>query len=123
MASADPHGNAYLVPLSYLWDGTTVTMATPEDSQTGRNLRASGRVRLGIGPTRDVVIVDGTVEAFSLETVPPALADEFAARLWDVRRERQRYGYYRVTPQRIQAWREANEILGRDLMRDGRWRV
>lgn len=24
-------------------------------------------------------------------------------------------------PQRLQAWREANELEGRDLMRDGHW--
>lgn len=33
------------------------------------------------------------------------------------------YLYFRVTPQRLQAWSEANELDGRDLMRDGRWLV
>jgi NADPH-dependent FMN reductase len=27
----------------------------------------------------------------------------------------------RLRPRRIQAWREENELAGRDLMRDGRW--
>lgn len=121
VATADPRGNAYLVPLSYLWDGTTLVMATPEASPTGRNLRDSGRARVGIGPTRDVVLIDGTVEAFTLETVPTELAEAFAAKHWDAREERTRYAYFRITPQRIQAWREANELAGRDLMRDGRW--
>lgn len=31
------------------------------------------------------------------------------------------YLYFRVRPRRIQAWREADEQAGRDLMRDGRW--
>jgi hypothetical protein len=121
VATADPQGTAYLVPLSFLWDGATLTVATPQESPTGRNLRAGRRARLAVGPTRDVVLMDGTVEAFSLETVPPGLGEEFAARLWDVRQEKQRYGYFRFTPVRIQAWRESNELAGRDLMRDGRW--
>ncbi|MEV0809746.1 pyridoxamine 5'-phosphate oxidase family protein [Micromonospora sp. NPDC050200] len=121
VASADRDGNAYLVPLSFLWDGAAFILATAESSPTGRNLRSSGRVRLSVGPTRDVVLVDGTVETFSRETVPADLADAFAAKLWDARGSKTRYAYFRVTPRRIQAWREENELAGRDLMRDGRW--
>jgi hypothetical protein len=109
------------VPLSFLWDGTTLTVATPEDSRTGRNLRATRHTRIGIGPTRDVVLIDGTVEAFSIEGVPPELADAFAAKRWEVRDEPERYAYFRITPERIQAWRESNELAGRDLLREGRW--
>jgi hypothetical protein len=123
VASADRDGNPYLVPLSYLWDGTTLTMATPESSPTARNLRASGRVRLAVGPTRDLVLIEGSVEAFSRETVPGDLADAFAAKLWDARLEKTPYAYFRITPRRIQAWREVNELAGRELMRDGRWLI
>lgn len=31
------------------------------------------------------------------------------------------YVYLRVTPIEIRAWREANELAGRLLMRDGKW--
>lgn len=123
VASASPDGNAYLVPLSYLWDGETLTLSTPESSPTCRNLQASGRVRLGIGPTRDVVLIEGTVETFSRDSVPADLADAFAAKLWDSRLSTTRYSYFRITPQLIQAWREENELKGRDLMRDGRWLI
>jgi flavin reductase (DIM6/NTAB) family NADH-FMN oxidoreductase RutF len=121
VATSGPAGAVYLVPLSFFWDGATVTMATAEHTPTARNLRATGRTRLALGDTRDVVLVDGTVAAFSLETVPPALAEEFAVRLWDVRKEPRPYGYFRVTPSRIQAWRGVAEDAGRVLMRDGRW--
>jgi Pyridoxamine 5'-phosphate oxidase len=123
VASGDADGNGYLVPLSYVWDGATFLIATPENSPTGRNLRAGGQVRLGVGPTRDVVLVDATVESFTLETVPAELADAFAEKLWDARRSTPRYAYFRLTPQRIQAWREENELSGRVLMRDGRWLI
>lgn len=121
VASADSEGNAYLLPLSFVWDGTTITIATPEASRMGRNLRAARGIRLGFGPTRDVVLVDGTVEPFTLETVPEGLADAFAAKLWDPRKDDERQAFFRITPHRIQAWREVNELPGRVLMRGGRW--
>jgi len=31
------------------------------------------------------------------------------------------YAYLRVTPRRIQAWREENELAEREVMRDGHW--
>ncbi|MEU8331984.1 pyridoxamine 5'-phosphate oxidase family protein [Micromonospora sp. NPDC048839] len=123
VASADRDGNAHLVPLSFLWDGVTLTLATTESSPTARNLRASGRVRMSVGTTRDVVLIDGTVETFSRVTVPVDLADAFAAKLWDARVGTTPYAYLRVTPRRIQAWREENELAGRDLMRAGQWLV
>lgn len=123
IASADLDGNPYLVPLSFVWDGVRLTVATPESSPTGRNLRATGRVRLALGPTRDVVIIDGTVEAYTREEVPVDVAEAFAARHWDARRSKPRYGYFRITPRRVQAWREENELSGRELMSDGSWLV
>lgn len=61
-APDDGSGVPYLVPLSFLWDGSTILLATPANSPTGRNLKATGRVRLGLGPTRDVVMIEGTVD-------------------------------------------------------------
>ena len=121
VATADASGTAHLVPLSFYWDGTALTVATPESSPTGRNLRASGRARVALGPTRDVVLIDGSVESFTLETVPGDLAAAFAAKCWDARASTPRCGFFRITPQRVQAWREENELAGRDLMRDGGW--
>jgi len=51
-------GGGHLIPLSYLWDGTAFLISTPRASITSRNLLADGRVRLSLGPTRDVVIVE-----------------------------------------------------------------
>src|SRR5690348_5555888 len=115
VATADPgSGTPYMVPLSFLWDGATVLIATPAASPTSRNLRATGRVRLGIGPTRDLVLIEGTVQAETAATEISAQAgDAFAAKTG--------FAYFRIRPQRLQAWREANELTGRDLIRDGDW--
>ncbi|MER6136461.1 pyridoxamine 5'-phosphate oxidase family protein [Streptomyces sp. NPDC001815] len=114
----------YLVPLSFLWDGESLLLATPAASPTGRNLRATGRTRLGIGPTRDVVLIEGTVETLAPAELPEGVGDAFADRTgFDPRRLTTAYLYFRVRPQRVQAWREADELDGRELMRDGQWLV
>jgi hypothetical protein len=132
VATASPDGGVpYLVPLSFDWDGVgqALLLATPADSPTGRNLaagagagRAAATVRLGLGPTRDVTMIEGEVEVLAMDALPAEQAELFAARTgFDPRTEPESYRWFRVTPRRIQAWREANELAGRTLMRDGRW--
>ncbi|MEV0664646.1 pyridoxamine 5'-phosphate oxidase family protein [Actinomadura luteofluorescens] len=122
VASASPDGAPYLVPLSFDWDGEALLMATPADSPTGRNLAASRTARLGLGPTRDVVMIEGVVEVFDLGALPRERVDLFVERAdFDPRPLAAPYRWFRVTPRRIQAWREENELKGRELMRDGRW--
>ena len=61
VATASADGVPYLVPLSFDWDGETLLLATPTDSPTGRNLASGRTVRLGLGRTRDVTMIDGEV--------------------------------------------------------------
>ncbi|MEU9627289.1 pyridoxamine 5'-phosphate oxidase family protein [Streptomyces luteogriseus] len=123
VATADgASGTPYLVPLSFLWNGSYLLFATPASSPTGRNLAASGRARVGIGPTRDVVLVEGGVETVQPGELTEQDAELFAAKTgFDPRRLATPYLYFRVVPRRVQAWREADELDGRELMRDGRW--
>lgn len=122
VATADAEGGAYLVPLSFSFDGSTLLLATLLTNPTGRNLAASGRVRLGIGATRDVVMVEGTVETLLPADVPEAELERFAEHTgFDPRTLKGGWRYFRVTPVAVQAWREANEIPGRELMADGKW--
>ena len=125
VATADAGGGTpYLVPLSFLWDGRTVLIATPAASPTARNLRATGKVRLGLGPTRDVVMIEGTARALAASELTAELGDAFAAKTgFDPRQLADPYLYFRIQPQRLQAWREADELAGRELMRGGRWVV
>lgn len=125
VSSADESGNAFIAPLSFVWDGTALTMAAPETNLTARNVRAAGQVRMSLPATRDVVLIHGLVDAFTDETIPVEVADRFAARLgWDPRKiDGVAYFYLRVTPRRIQAWRSLEEAPGRTVLRDGRWVV
>jgi hypothetical protein len=71
-----------------------------------------------VGATRDVVLIDGRVT----EGVDDPTADAHAEHSgFDARTEDREYVYLRVTPIEIRAWREANELSGRLLMRGGRW--
>jgi hypothetical protein len=124
VASASAGGEPYLVPLSFDWDGETLLLATAADSPTGRNLAATGQVRLGLGRTREVTMIDGDVEDLDIDALPTERGDRFAARAgFDPRTQDSRYRWFRVTPSRIQAWREVDELPGRELMRAGRWLV
>lgn len=121
VASADTTGGAYLVPLSFVWDGSTLTVSTPRASRTAVNLVRAGRARVALGTTRDVVIVEGDVEAIPIGT-DIGLEDAHAnATGFDPRTLAEEYVYLRITPHSIQAWREANELADRQLMRGGVW--
>ncbi|GHE06639.1 pyridoxamine 5'-phosphate oxidase family protein [Streptomyces alanosinicus] len=123
VATAAPDGGVpHLVPLSFVWDGATLLIATPAESPTGRNLVATGRARLGLGPTRDVVVIEGVVQAVTPEDLPEEDAEVFAGQTgFDPRRLATPYLYFRILPQRVQAWREENELRGRELMHKGVW--
>ena len=124
LASASVDGAPYLVPLSFDWDGEALLVATPADSPTGRNLATTRIARVALGHTRDVSIIDGDVEVLEIDALPRERGDRFAARSgFDPREEHGRYRWFRISPRRIQAWREVDELPDRELMRDGRWLV
>lgn len=124
VASAGAGGEPYLVPLSLAWLDDRAVVALDGGSRTARNVVASGSARLAVGPTRDVVVLDVRLEA--VLPVPSAQAREVAERYaaqadWDPRTAGDAYVYLVLRPHRVQAWREADEIEGRTLMRDGVW--
>jgi len=122
VASASADGAPFLVPLSFDWDGEALLLATSSDSPTGRNLADTRAARLALGHTRDVTMIEGDVEVLEVDALPEERAERFVARAgFDPRAEGTSYRWFRVTPRRIQAWREENELAGRELMRDGRW--
>jgi hypothetical protein len=100
-----------------------VVVAVGGTSVTARNLTASGRARLGLGPTRDVVMIDAELVRAIGVGDDEALGDAYAAQAdWDPR-SAAGYVFLVLRPVRLQAWREADEIEGRTLMRAGRWLV
>ncbi|MDX3454463.1 pyridoxamine 5'-phosphate oxidase family protein [Streptomyces sp. ME02-8801-2C] len=122
VATADAGGEPCLVPLSYFWDGESVWLATRDTNPTGRNLIATGRVRLCFGHTRDVVLIHGTAHMLTREELPAEVGDGFAAKEgWDPREDHASYVWFQITPEVLQAWGTVPEMTGRTLMRDGKW--
>ena len=121
VATASAAGVAHLVPLSLAWVDERVLIAAEPRSVTARNLTRSGQARLGVGPTRDVVMIDAELER-SIDVADDAdLAAAYAAQAdWDPRND-SGYLFLVLKPLRVQAWREVDEIPGRTLMRDGAW--
>lgn len=122
VATASAAGEPYLVPLSLAWLDERVVIALDGTSRTARNLSAGRAARLALGPTRDVVVIDARLE----RSVPVSAADELGERYarqadWDPRAAGDPYRFLVLRPERIQAWREVNELPGRTLMRDGAW--
>jgi hypothetical protein len=69
-------------------------------------------------------MIDGEVEVLEIDALPQERGDRFAARTgFDPRKLGTPYRWFRISPRRIHAWREVNELPGRELMRDGHWLV
>jgi hypothetical protein len=114
----------FLVPLTLAWVGERIALATEETAPTVRNLSAHGRARLALGGTRDVIRIDAVLE----RTIPVAEAAEIGAAYaaqndWDPREVGPPYVFAMLRPDRVEAWREENELSGRLLMRDGTWLI
>ncbi len=115
----------HLVPVSLArLDDNRIVLAVQATSRTARDLIAHRVARLGVGPTRDVVMIDVVLDAVhEVGDAPAEVVDRYLAQAdWDPRQS-PGYVFVVVRPTRLQAWREANEIAGRTLMREGRWLV
>jgi hypothetical protein len=123
VATAAGDAKVHLVPLSLAWHDGRVILATKRSSATARNLEISGECRLAVGSSRDVVMIDARLDSSSaVGEAPSEVAEAYAAQAdWEPRDDPEGLAYLLLAPQRIQVWREANEIEGRTVMRDGRW--
>ena len=119
VASTDAE-RPWLAPLSFLWHDGQLLFATNFSTPTAGNARAIPRVRVALGHTRDVVIVEGQVTlAASTDLTDDETATYEAKHRSDPRTWAD--SVIRVKPSRILAWREENELAGRLLMRGGDW--
>ncbi|MBD3940901.1 pyridoxamine 5'-phosphate oxidase family protein [Microbacterium sp. NEAU-LLC] len=123
VATASPDAVPHLVPLSLAWIDERAVIALDAASITARNLLRSGVARLAVGPTRDVAVLDVSLDRSAGVDEDAALGEAYAAQAdWDPR-GLSGYVFLVLRPTRIQAWRESNELSGRVLMRDGAWVV
>lgn len=110
----------WLVPLSFIWHDGRLVFATDASSPTISNAKIASRVRIALGATRDVVLIDGDAAVAPSSDMSDAEVDAYR-RKNDSDPRGWADSILRVSPQRVQAWREENELRGRTLMRDGVW--
>lgn len=123
VATASADASPYLVPLSLAWIDECAVIALDAGSPTARNIERSRVARLGVGPTRDVALIDAVHERSVGVDDDAQLGRAYAAQAdWDPR-GLAGYIFLVLRPIRIQAWRESNELAGRLLMREGEWLV
>ncbi len=122
VATADDRGIAHLVPLSLCWHDGMVIVAVEARSRTARNASASGQARLALGPTRDVVMINAKASVIPRQDAGPAIVGAYRERTgWEPGSDGGDWVYVLLTPTRIQAWRDVDEIAGRTVMSDGAW--
>jgi hypothetical protein len=123
VATASTGGTAHLVPLSLAWVDDRLVIAVAPASRTARDIAASGRARMAVGPTRDVTMIDAVLDRVVDVAEAGPLAEAYAAQAdWDPRASAG-YQFLVLRPERVMAWRESDELAGRTIMRDGRWLV
>jgi hypothetical protein len=120
IASSSSHGEPYLVPLSFWWDGEKLFISTVLKNPTAQNILSTGKVRAGLGHTRDVILIDvyaRILEANEIEECAHAFTQKCG---WDPRAARG-YTFFQLDPYHIEVWRELNEHADRVLMHNGKW--
>lgn len=125
LATSGPAG-PHLVPLSLAYDTATgdLLFCTEQRSITARNIASEPTVRVGLGPTRDVLLVDGMARTIRLVQDDAGSATIFCEMTgWDPRHGTGDWVFIRVSPSRIQAWREVDEIANRTVMLNGTWKM
>ena len=120
VATASLDGTPYLMPLSFLWTDGTLLLSTSRTNPTARNLLTNPVLQLTLGEIRDVIHVTGTAE---VTEATDAEGEAFALKAGFDPRPLANYPFFRVTPTKIQAWREVNELKDRVLLDNGHWLV
>jgi hypothetical protein len=77
-ATASDGRGPHLIPVSYWWDGNRLTTAMFENSRTLKNVRSQPKVRVAIGSTGDVLMIDSTATIVSVTEIDPGAAEAYA---------------------------------------------
>jgi hypothetical protein len=122
-ATSDRRNGPHMVPLAFCWDGKRLIVQVKHDSRTACNATSTGKARLALGATRDVVLIDADV-VWTRVTDSPDISAVYAARTgWDTTPTATHCVFLLLSPLRIQAWRDMAEFRGRTIMKDGQWVV
>lgn len=115
LASVRPDGRPHMVPVWFLWDGSTVLIFSQPNNQKIRNIQHKPNVMLALEAKDggdDVVMLEGKAELLSqpsAQVVPPAYMEKYAERLkgLGMTPEQMAASYsqpIRITPTKFMEW-------------------
>jgi hypothetical protein len=123
VATASRSGDPHLVPLSFAWREGRVIICSGEGFRLTKDLVEGSGASLAIGDTRDVVLIRASVEAsWPAGEQPPEVSKRFATQAdWDPSRLGKAFRYFLLKPERIDVWRQPDEMADRTIMRCHAW--
>ncbi|HEV8190744.1 MAG TPA: TIGR03667 family PPOX class F420-dependent oxidoreductase [Ktedonobacterales bacterium] len=83
LGTVRPDGRPHLVPVWFLWDGSTILLFSIPENQKVRNLRQNNRVMAALDDTYDgddVVTLEGTAELLDDPNVKPTTVADYVAK-------------------------------------------
>jgi PPOX class probable F420-dependent enzyme len=114
LSSVRPDGRPHLVPVWFLWDGSTILIFSKADQKI-RNIRQNQHVSLALNANdhgEDIVIIDGLAAISSGDASPamPAYTAKYAELLVRLGYSGEQMGevynqVIRVTPTKLRAWK------------------
>jgi hypothetical protein len=78
-------------------------------------------VRVAVGSTGDVLIVDATATIVAVTDIDPGAAEGYAQASGNDPRSVPGFTYIQLAPEGMQVWKGAQEFAGRTVMRHGVW--
>ncbi len=115
-------GSPHAIPLSFVWDGERIIIATADRSVTSSALRRTGKARLALPSTSDVIMFDVTATVVSVDQIDATTHMLFCRVAgFDPSATAEQFIYALLAPHRVLAWRDEPEIKQREVMRLGQW--
>ena len=122
LGTADVTGRPHVIAVSAWWESEALVMATLGTSRTARNIETNPRVTLATGAFNDAIVIHAQMIESSAVEDSPELAKGFKAALgWEPSEVSPGWIFFRLRPTKIQAFRDYEEIEGRDVMVRSRW--
>lgn len=111
-----------MIPLTFVWDGERVVISTSQRSITANAVRRTGKVRLSLPSTSDVVIIDAWARLVTINQIDATTHSLFRQVAgFNPRASDEPYVYLLLTPERVLAWRHESELPHREIMSAGIW--
>jgi pyridoxine/pyridoxamine 5'-phosphate oxidase len=104
-----PDGRPHAMPVWGLWLDEAVFFSTDPTSFKARNIAARPDVIVHLESGDDVIVIDGRTDQVAGSDLPATFVAAYDAKYGhQLDTSDPQFGFYRVTPSRVLAWREAD---------------